>query len=382
MYEMMRTALLILVTCTGTAVNATVCGITQINANTEICCGSLPQEGSEADTSLDVFKVRIKREIFNKTEKVACGDGLELITSVEEIYTKDFICCFGQFHIKENDDGLIIAKPGPGQYFCQDNGVYNSYLMQLIRLKNGSNVVIQKDIKLCGSDTPYILKAEECCENKVINRSKELCCKNSIVTKTHPSYYGCCNINHAWTTYNEFDPPKECLLTHIRKTLRNNPTKTGSSSEGNQNTESKTTERSPLEECPFTECFDREQKQRSTCKKFFELDLYLDDVNFTDDGSNLNVTIIQPDEFVNKKVTIVLLYICPCLDSGNVYTLFTNKGWVRKLTIDGNLEFTKFQTIKKNDFLVRRGSGEDKFKCTIRRKYSAFYNSWRASPVR
>ncbi|XP_052821168.1 uncharacterized protein LOC128246773 [Mya arenaria] len=314
--------------------------------------------------------------------------------------------------------------------------------MQLIRLKNGSNVVIQKDIKLCGSafittrspfydtyccdgvihqlekskwntmeccgtkmynytsqtccnkvilngdqgccqgHTPYILKAEECCENKVINRSKELCCKNSIVTKTHPSYYGCCNINHAWTTYNEFDPPKECLLTHIRKTLRNNPTKTGSSSEGNQNTESKTTERSPLEECPFTECFDREQKQRSTCKKFFELDLYLDDVNFTDDGSNLNVTIIQPDEFVNKKVTIVLLYICPCLDSGNVYTLFTNKGWVRKLTIDGNLEFTKFQTIKKNDFLVRRGSGEDKFKCTIRRKYSAFYNSWRASPVR
>ncbi|XP_052819984.1 uncharacterized protein LOC128245797 [Mya arenaria] len=245
-----------------------------------------------------------------------------------------------------------------------------------------NNTTLNGDQGCCQGHTSYILKAEECCENKVINRSKELCCKNNIVTKTHPSHYRCCNINRAWTTYNEFDPPKECLLTHIRKTLRNNPTKTGRRSGGNQIAESETTERSPLEECPFTECFDREQKQRSTCKKFFEMDLFLDDVNFTDDGSNLNVTIIQPDEFVNKKVTIVLPYICPCLDSGHVYTLFTNKGWVRKLTIDGKLEFTKFQTIKKNDFLVRRGSGADKFTCTIRRKYSAFYNSWRASPVR
>ncbi|WAR14160.1 hypothetical protein MAR_004265, partial [Mya arenaria] len=129
----------------------------------------------------------------------------------------------------------------------------------------------------------------------------------------------------------------ECLLTHIRKTLRNNPTKTGSRSGGNQIAESVTTERSPLEECPFTECFDREQNNVQLAKN---LDLFLDDVNFTDDGSNINVTIIQPDEFVNKKVTIFLPYICPCLDSGHVYTLFTNRGWVRNLTIDGNLEFT------------------------------------------
>ncbi|WAR14152.1 hypothetical protein MAR_004257, partial [Mya arenaria] len=163
----------ILVTCTGAAVNATVCGQTQINSNTKICCGSLPHA----------------------------------------------------------------------------------------RFIGGSELG-------CFQDTPYILKAEECCENKVINRSKELCCKNNIVTKMHPSHYRCCNINHAWTTYNEFDPPKECLLKHIRKTLHNNPTKTGRRSGGNQIAESVTTERSPLEECPFTKSFDREQKQRSTCKKF------------------------------------------------------------------------------------------------------------------
>ncbi|WAR14135.1 hypothetical protein MAR_004240, partial [Mya arenaria] len=236
---MMRTALLILVTCTGTAVNATVCGITQINANTEICCGSLPHGRFRGGHEFGCFQ----EKIFNKTEKVACGDGLELITSVEEIYTKDFICCFGQFHIKENDDGccrgdkerfykrrlqeccngvvvdrkvgtaqvcrgtelvdrnariyrvrqctgpngqkteydpssyvcctqtgLIIAKPGPGQYFFHDDGVYNSYIMQLIRLKNGCNVVVQQGIKLCGS--AFIIKRSQfydiyCCDGVV-----------------------------------------------------------------------------------------------------------------------------------------------------------------------------------------------------------------------
>ncbi|XP_052819988.1 galaxin-like [Mya arenaria] len=226
----------ILVTCTGAAVNATVCGQTQINSNTKICCGSLPHARFIGGSELGCFQDKV----FNKTEKVTCGDGLELRSSVEEIYTKDFICCLGQFHIKENDDrccrgdkerlykrrlqeccnGVVVDRKAGTAQVCRgtelvDRNAGIHRLRQCTR-PNGQNTLYDSSNYVCctQTDTPYILKAEECCENKVINRSKELCCKNNIVTKMHPSHYRCCNINHAWTTYNEFDPPKDTCYMH------------------------------------------------------------------------------------------------------------------------------------------------------------------------
>ncbi|XP_052819464.1 uncharacterized protein LOC128245370 [Mya arenaria] len=507
---MLRAELLILVVCVGTVNSATVCGIRQIDTNQEICCGQKPhgrfKDGHELGCLKDI--------VFDQTVMVACGNRLENRTIVEREFPNDFICCFGQFHAKENYDrcchgeqervythrlqaccsgvvvdrkvgtaqvchgttlidrnarrprllqctgqngrkadydpssyvcckqtGLILEKTGPGPYFCHDDGVFNSYQMQLLRLDNGTDVVVQKGITMCGNafirtsspfsdiyccdgvvhqleksdwntmeccgtkiynytiqsccnkvilksdkgccngHTPYILMAEDCCENKVIDRAEELCCRNNIVTKTHPSHYGCCKKDHGWTTYNELDPHDECLLTHLRRILHTNPTRPETRLGGNNNKAGETTERRPLEECPFTECYDRQQKQRSTCRKLFELDMYLDDVITTVDGSNLYVTLIQPDTLVNKKIALSIPYICPCLESGHVYTLFTSRGWVRKLTAVENVESSNYLTINKKDFVVKRGSGADSFTCTIRRKHSDFYNSWRGSPV-
>ncbi|XP_052819474.1 uncharacterized protein LOC128245375 [Mya arenaria] len=508
--EMLRAALLIVV-YVGTVKSATVCGIRQIDTNKEICCGQKPHRRFEEGHELGCFQDMV----FDKTVMVVCGSRLEKRTIVEREYSKDFFCCFGQFHAKNKYDikgcchgeqeriythkrqaccsgvvvdrkvrtaqvchgttlidrnarrprllqctgpngrktgydtssyvcckqtGLILEKPGPGPYFCHDDDVYNSYQMQLLRLENGTDIVVQKGITMCGNafittsspfsdiyccdgvihhvgksdwntmeccgtkmynytsqsccnkvilnsdtgccngHTPYILMAEDCCENKVIDRAEELCCRNNIVRKKYPSHYGCCKIDHAWTTYNELNPPVECLLTHLRHTFNTNPTRQKRLG-GNQNIASETTGRSPLEKCPFTECFDREQKQRRVCRKLFELDIYLDGVNITNDGSTLHITLIQPDAFVNKKFQLSLPYICPCLERGHVYTVFTSKGWVRKLTADRTFESSNYPTINKKDFLVKRGSGADSFACTIRRKHSAFYNSWRGSPV-
>ncbi|WAR11123.1 hypothetical protein MAR_036199, partial [Mya arenaria] len=460
----------------------------QINTTTEICCGKLPHGRFKDGHELGCFQDMV----FDKTLMVACGGRLEFRTSVEREYTKDFFCCFGQFHTKDNYDGcchgdkerlykrrlqeccngvvvdrnigtaqvcrgtelvdrndginrlrqcigphgqnilydssryvcctqtgMLMTKPDPGPYFCHDDGVYNSYQMQLLRLNNGTKVVVQKGIETCGNafittqdpfydinccdgivhhvekskwntmeccgtkmfnytsqtccnntiynsdtgccngHTPYILKAEDCCENKVIDRAKELCCRNTIVTKTHPSHYECCYINRTWTTYNELDPPDECLSKHIRNTFRISPTTPGRRSRWNQNTANETTMRIPLDECPFTECYNG--KQRSACRKLYELDVYLEDVLLITNGSNLNVTIIQPDEFVNRKVTIFMPYTCPCLERGYVYTLFSSRRWVRKLTIYGDHTFANFPTINKKDFIVKRGSGETNF---------------------
>ncbi|WAR14112.1 hypothetical protein MAR_004217, partial [Mya arenaria] len=288
------------------------------------------------------------------------------ITTQDPFY--DINCCDGIVnHVKRPE------KSNWNTMECCGTKMYN-YTSQICC----NNTIHNGDTGCCNGHTPYILKAEECCENKVIDRSEKLCCRNNIVTKTHPSHYECCYINRTWTTYKELDPPDECLLQHIRKILRNNPTKTGRRPEGNQNTASETTERSPLEECPFTECYNG--KQRSACRKLFELDVYLEDVILIDNGSTLNVTIIQPDEFVNRKVTIFMPYTCPCLERGYVYTLFTSRGWVRKLTMDGDQTFAKFPTITKKDFIVRRGSGVANFTCVIRGKHSDFYNSWRGIP--
>ncbi|WAR14110.1 hypothetical protein MAR_004215 [Mya arenaria] len=255
--EMLRAELLILVVCVGTVNSATVCGIRQIDTNQEICCGQKPhgrfKDGHELGCLKDI--------VFDQTVMVACGNRLENRTIVEREFPNDFICCFGQFHAKENYDrcchgeqervythrlqaccsGVVVDRKVGTAQVCHgttliDRNARRPRLLQCTG-QNGRKADYDPSSYVCckQTDTPYILMAEDCCENKVIDRAEELCCRNNIVTKTHPSHYGCCKKDHGWTTYNELDPHDECLLTHLRRILHTNPTRPETRLGGNNN---------------------------------------------------------------------------------------------------------------------------------------------------